>query len=287
MIPFRNQVLMIAIIALFLFGCGSAPGDKAGQYNFKQGIAEVQFSFLDNAPPEQIYPGSTFKMIVKADNQAAYDITEGVVQIIGLDEKYFIVAPLEQHLDALAGRSITAPEGDNTFLEFSGTAGNLFENADEYTGNFFLKAHYRSTLEFADTLCLNSHLYEVYDAGCKVEPHKSYEGQGGPLAVTELEEIIAPGDASQAEFRIHVQNRGEGTVKQVNLGLARLGSEELRCHFQGQPEETQFLRFDENQEGTVVCTKSIGGQSSYSTTLSFNVVYDYEYQQEQSLRIVK
>ena len=283
----RAPVLLVVLCSVLLLGCSTDPGEKAGQYNFKQGVAETQFTFLENAPPEQIYPGSTFKIIVNVDNQAAYDITEGVVQIIGLDEKYLSVAPLDQPFNTLAGRSLVAPEGEKTFLEFDGSAGNLFENADEYTGSFFLTAHYRSTLDFADTLCINSRRYETYDAGCKVETHKSYDGQGAPLAVTELDEIIAPGEGAQAEFRLHLQNRGEGRVNQINLGPAKLGSEELRCHIQGEADEQQFVRFDERQEATVICTKYVGSLNSYSTTLSLSLVYDYEYRQQQSLKLVK
>lgn len=289
-------VVLLVTMLFFLLGCSSGPGDKAGLYNFKQGVAEVEFRLLENAPPENIYPGSSFQIVVEADNQAAYDITDGTLQIIGLDEKYFIVAPLQQSLGTLAGRSLTFPSGDKKLLEFSGTAGNLYlEGAEEYTGNFFLTASYRSTMEFADTICVNSQLYEVYDAGCKVESPKSYDGQGAPLAVTEVEEIIAPQDLSAAEFRVHVKNVGQGQVTRVLLRSAKLGAEELSCHFQDQPEsnalrapgEERFISWDEQQEAVIFCTQSLSKQGSYTTTLSLDFVYEYEYQQEESLHLVK
>ncbi|MBU1632346.1 MAG: hypothetical protein KJ580_04000, partial [Nanoarchaeota archaeon] len=176
-----NKIIIISLIALVIstLGCkSSSVGDKAGQYNFKQGVAELKLSLLDNAPPEKIYPNSNFKIVVEVDNPSAYDITDGRINIVGIDEKYFQVYPFEQNINFLEGRNLANPSGDKTFIEFDGTAGQLFQNAEEYTANFFLMAKYRSKVEFVDTVCISPNFYDVYDSGCKVEGKKSYSGQG-------------------------------------------------------------------------------------------------------------
>ena len=71
------------------------------------------------------------------------------------------------------GRSLTNPAGEKTFLEFEGTAGKPLQNAEKYLGQFSLNVNYDSSIEFADTICINPNLYEVYDSGCKVEDKKS------------------------------------------------------------------------------------------------------------------
>ena len=274
------------MLVLLVLGCGAGPGEKALEYNFKQGIAEVQLRTLENAPPEKIYPNTPFKIIVEMDNQAAYDATEGVVRIVGLDNAFFRVDRTEQSFAQIVGRSALAPEGEKVYLEFDGAAGQLFQNSEEYVNTFFLKTKYNSRMEFTDTVCINTNLYAVYDSGCAIEPVKSYSGQGAPLAVSEVEEIITPGAA--VEFRIHVANEGEGSMTMVHLGRTMLGGEELTCEFQDVGENKRTVLFTpEKQEATLICRKFLRDQSSYTTTLLLTFSYDYEIKKEQRLRLVR
>ena len=225
-----KKIIILLIALLLLIGCGSDSGDRALTYNFKQGMSELDVSFLDNAPPERIYPTTPFKIIVTLDNQAAYDVTAGTVHIVGLDEHFFRVDQQEQFFDLIEGRSALAPSGGKQFLEFDAAAGELFQNAEEYVNTFFVKVRYNSKMDFQDTICINPNLYAVYDAGCKVEDSKGYSGQGAPLAVQELEEIMSPGGS--VELRLHVRNEGQGKINTVYMGSTLLGGEELPCEFQ-------------------------------------------------------
>ena len=83
---------VLVIVILFLAGCGSEE-ESLVQYNFKQGYNGLSLKFFDNAPPEYIYPFSEFKIIVELENLGAYDITDGQIAILGLEEKYFIIYP--------------------------------------------------------------------------------------------------------------------------------------------------------------------------------------------------
>ncbi len=273
-------------LLLFLVSCGTSGGEGLG-YNYKQGVSELQVRFINNAPPDRIYSNSAFKMILELENPTAYDITDGDLKLLGLDDKYFQITPLEHPFRLLPGRSVTNPVGDRVFLEFDGTALQLIESAEEYTANYYLKMKYKSTSEFSDTICINPNLYAVYDAGCTVEPQKSYGGQGGPLTVTSLEEIISPGGTAQLEFRFIIENRGSGKIEFVNLKKARLGSEELFCGFPRETINKQSARFtDEKQQAVLICKSQLRDQSSYTTTLSLDLAYDYEVKQMQTLRMV-
>jgi len=278
-------LVLLAMASFVLAGCG-AGGPQDISYNFKQGIKEVTFSFLENAPPKQVYPSSNFKMIAAVDNQAAYDVTNGVVKIVGLDARYFYVTPEEQEFGPLLGKSILSPAGDKVFLEFDGFSQALFENAEEYVGNFLLKAAYRSTMYFADTVCINPTLYDVYSAGCKVQASKAYSGQGAPVAVTKLEEVVSP-DAA-VEFRIFLRNSGRGKVSTLTLNNARLGGKELECEFQRAVENKKSLILNQKmQEAALICKTLLDSQNSYETTLSLGFSYKYEVEQRHSLRLVK
>ena len=287
-------------VLVFIAGCGSSELPNA-THNFKERISELQFQVLPNAPPDRIYQGSGFKIILEGENRAAYDLQQVDVKVVGLDQKYFALSNTEQTVPQLMGRSLANPLGDKEYFEFSGVANQLFENANEYGANYFVKASYRSKMDFADTICLNPNLYDVYDSGCKVETRKSYGGQGAPLAVTDIEEIMYPsGAGGEAEFRIHIANRGQGRVGVVTVGKAQLGNEELTCEFKGQPsngllpggEDTRItlktVRFTENvQEGVLVCKTFLKDSRSYTTTLSADFGYEYEWKRQFSLRLVR
>ncbi len=277
-----NLTALVALLFL-LAGCGGGGTDAT--YNFKQGVAEVNFKLMKNAPPDKIYPNSNFKIIIEADNQAAYDADSGKISILGLDDKYFQVYPLSQDFDLLLGRSFTYPGGDKKMIEFDGYAGELFQNAREYTGPFFLQGSYHSTLEFADTVCLNPNMYQVYDGGCAVEERKTYAGQGAPLAVSEVEEIISPG--SEVEFRLRLANKGRGKVTAIRLLSATLGGKELVCEFPDSSSKKEMVMKRDEPEARLVCRSFLRSFNSYTTTLALSFSYDYEFRQEHRLRMVR
>lgn len=284
--PFLFRAIFLLVFLLFMVGCQGRSGERQIEYNFKQGVAEVELSLLENAPPEQLYPNTDFQIVVTVDNKAAYDVQEGELRLIGLDEKYFDIYPLSQTF-SLQGRSLTNPSGEKAFLQFDGRAGELFLNAEEYVGAYFLKAAYTSTVDFTDTICLNADAYGIYTGGCQLEAEKSYSGQGAPLAVTRMEEIVSPG-SGDVEFRFTLENRGEGAVTDVTLLTAQLGGQELSCSFKGEEEGQLRVRMTpEEQEAVVLCHRTLRGEPSYETTVTLQFRYAYELKEEQELRLVR
>lgn len=288
--------LLIALLGLVLglSSCNSTSGTKQAQYNFKQGISSLEWKFLENAPPEEIYPNSNFKIILGLDNQMAYDLYNGKVKILGLDERFFKVrpasAPNSPEFSFLEGRSLTNPAGEKKFATFDGQAFSLFANAENYQANYFLRISYNSKIDFTDSICLNPKLYEFYDAGCKVVPEKSYSGQGGPLAVTEMKEIIYPGGSgANFEFRFKLENRGNGRISKIALDSASLGGKDLeQCQFQDAPLDKKPIPLYQNkQEAVLICNYLLPGQGSYTTPISLSFSYDYEVEEQRSLRMVK
>ncbi len=289
----KKIILLLIIISslIFLIGCSSDAGEVVS-YNFKQGAAELNYRFIEKSPPEEIYPISNFKMILELDNQMAYDISNGKIKILGLDPKFFKVEPLEQSFN-LFGRSFSAPEGEKNYVEFSGMAGPLFQNSDEYVGNYFLIFSFDSELDFQDNICLNPNLYDVYDSGCSVETEKSYSGQGGSLAVTDLEEIISPaGAGGQMELRLTLNNVGNGIVGKVNLISAQLGGQEILCEIvSGGVNQSSFNKktvifTSEQNPVQLVCKVFLRDRSSYTSTLALHFTYDYSMVEENKLLLI-
>lgn len=282
----KLRILFVTLIVftLLLAGCKDS-GGRDVSYNFKQGVSEVTFKLMKNAPPDKIYPDSNFKIIVEIDNLAAYDVDSGQISVAGLDDKYFTVYPGTQPFDLLLGRSFVNPDGDKKVLEFDGYSGQLFQNAKEYVGPYFLQGSYHSTVEFSDTVCLNPNMYQVYDGGCLVEDRKTYKGQGAPLMVSEIEEIISPGQ--EAEFRIKIKNRGKGKITLVRLLDSSLGGKELNCEFPYSQDKKEIVMKRDEQEVLLICRSFLRSFNSYVTSLSLGFSYDYEFKQKQRLKMVK
>lgn len=279
-------VLMFLVFLVFLVGCNSS--EDVELQDFKTGIFEVELNLLDNSPPDKIYPNSNFKIVADVHNMAGYDMHNGEVKVVGLTDEYFIIDQEQQSITDLEGRGLTNPEGDKEFKEFSVSAGQLFLNAEQRNEPFFLKVSYDSTMEFSDTICINPNLYEVYQSGCKVEDHSSYAGQGAPLVVTDMEEIISPGENPSVEFRLFLKNQGVGKVDMVRLEGARLGGKEIVCRFEDvESVEIREIKFDEKkQEAVLICNEPLDRLSSYSTTFFTEFSYSYSFKEKHTLTLV-
>jgi hypothetical protein len=181
------------------------------------------------------------------------------------------------------------PIGGQQYLEFKGFANGLYENSEQYIGNYFVKADYDSSFEFMDSVCVNPSLYDVYSSGCKTESRKSYSGQGAPISITQIEEIIRPsqGKGAEIEFRMQVANRGRGKLTELTFLTAKLGNQVVDCNFNGQ-KDSKAMNFTANKQDVgLVCKLKIDSSSSYTSTLYAAFDYKYSLEQRYSLNIVK
>lgn len=274
------------IAVLFIVGCSSG-GTSVVTTNFKQGVAEVSLEQVQNSPPREVFPESLFSMIVAVHNEAAYAVSDLRLEVLGIDQTYFDLYPSVEDIGVLQGRSLTNPIGDKTFIQFDGVSGDLVDGAQQYINPYFLQLSYRSQVQFADTICLSSTLYEFDDGGCQVQSQKSYSGQGAPLAVTKMDTVVSPGVG--AEFRLHLQNRGRGDVETVRLGNVQLGGEPVECAIQSTDNPFAAAVWDsEQREMIVICrTDSLTTTTSYTTTLTADFLYTYKLQEQYQLRLVR
>ena len=282
----KKHVMVLCFVVLaFVVGCQSY-GTQVNTENYQQGVEEVQARFIENLPPEEIYPNSRFMMVAEVINEMGYDIHNGYVKIVGLDPKYVELYPTAQPFPLLRGKSFALPEGEKVLVEFQGMTNELTKR-DEHEEKYVLKMGYTSSVTFADTVCINPSFYQVYDGGCVVEPSKTYSGQGAPLAMAAMEEIITPG-GGEAEFRFLLRNRGEGYIGTIGLQSAQLGGKEMDCEFQGKSVEGKIVTLSrKKQEAVLVCKAFLRDIQSYTTTLSASFAYDYEWEEAQEITIVK
>ena len=289
-----NKIIILLFVLLFLVACKGTPQGTL-QYNFKQGYGNLVISALENTPPEIIYPNSDFVIAVKLENQGAYDLTNGKLKILGFDRNYISLDETEQEIysieeeDILEGKSALNPSGGFTYLEFKAKSKELFFGAETYLAKYQIQADYDYKTQLSHTVCLNPKPYDIFDSGCKVEPKVSLNGQGSPLAITLLEEIIYPGNNPQVEFRFTIQNKGKGRIKQVRINHARLTDRPLGCEFKNNPNpDRNIFDFKEDKQEVILsCKKPIEQQLSYSTTLYLDLSFSYTLKEKKQITLKK
>ena len=273
------------LFVIFITACSGGSGPGVIDKNFKEGVEEIEIEFFENAPPRDVFQKSEFKIVPIIHNKMGYDAHDVTIKLVGLPEEFYLLQRTYEDNIFLEGRSLVNPEGDKYIGEFGAQSGTLFSSAKERGDNFFVKVSYSSELDFSDTLCINPSLYDVSDAGCKSEGRKSYSGQGAPLVVDKLDEIISPGVNPSIEVRLKLKNKGDGEVGSVTLKNSKLGGVEMVCRFENSGIEINKFKFDkDNEEAILICLLPIESTQSYTTT--FVASFDYDYSIKEKKQIV-
>jgi hypothetical protein len=282
----RIKVIFVSfILLLLLVGCVSVgTSRKTPPHNFKSGVHDLEIDFLKNNPPDEVFQNSEFKIVVELHNDAAYSITNGEIKLTGLDTTYFEFLDEWRSFNNLEGRSLEFPQGEKDFVEFEVRSLDL-KKRDEIEANFKVDVKYSSQIDFADTVCVNPDLYSIYNSGCKVDNEKSYAGQGGPVAVADLKEIISPG--GNVEFRLLLRNRGDGEAKVLTFSSAQLGGKDMSCEFKGAKGDKRTSKLKGRDEVNLICNSDLQSFKSYETTLTINFVYDYFVSEDRSIDLIK
>jgi len=280
------SLFSLLLIAALITSCSGTQQISGVTTNYKIGSGDLNVKLLNEAILQKIIPGLEFKIIAELDNQLAYDAKNLDIVITGLEPSYFQVYPLEQKITLLQGKSITNPAGDKEIIEFSGNAGSLVKSAQYYANKYLLQINYDSAMEFQDTVCINTDLYGVNDAGCKVQDKLSYPGQGAVLAVSKMEQVVIPGSSAGMQFRIFLTNRGQGELKKVTLDKSELGGEALDCKFQGEIDKPLEYDFKDKQTVLLLCDAAVSEQISYQTILALDFSYHYKLNKKYQLKIV-
>lgn len=281
----KKNILLLLLVLLIVSACSGTQPQGIDYQSFRTGISELSMTFLPQLPPEKIYPQSDVAMLLQLHNKAGYDIINGKVAIVGADARYLEITALEQSFARLEGRSLENAAGELTQLRFDARAKDLTDKAASQVVKYIVALSYQSSLEFVDTVCLDPRLYQLQDSGCTMQPLKQYSGQGSPLAVVRLEEIMHPGSSAKVELRLHLEARGKGKVIAIRLGQAKLGGEELECHIQG-TEDLEVKVHAANQKVVVICHKGISSSVSYQTPISVEFGYDYELREPHQVTLV-
>ncbi len=285
----RNIIFAIIFLALFAYGC--TPPDTRPTTDFRRGSEGIVMNFVQTMPPPTIYDDSNFDLIVEVRNRGAYPQDShrsiGALYISGFDTN-IINMYNSKNLPALEGKSAHNPEGGFDIVTFHGGVVDFKrQNIERYEANFKLDACYQYETIASETICIDPdpHTLQRVDKVCT--PPSAYTfsgGQGGPVAVTRIEQTVL---SESIQYKITIRNIGNGRVIDKNA-LARcpydLDHTVLnKVRFSGRVSQEQLScaqRIDPltliNNEATIVCTIEKPSQrSAYTTPINIKLEYGY------------
>ncbi len=278
---------VVLVVILFVSGCGGETQNTL-QKNYKLGYGSLGLVVDEPRSPSVVYQHRPFSLALTLFNRAGYEVKNVQVSMGSFDQTFISIPNPQQQFSSLEARSaFTDDNGGRADLSFNGEILDL-HGSEERRETYRLYVSYESKIEFAPTICVNTAAYSVFDAGCQM-PTKpvSFSGQGGPLAITSMEEIVVGAENPELELRLHIEDKGQGKIKSMRLGQARLGNVPLVCTFRDMIEnDDKSVSFKKDKRaGEVICTATLSEKYSYDTSLFVELFYNYEFSMARQITI--
>jgi len=301
----RKIILTVSILLLlFSFGCSQKTGET--NVDYRKGTEGIVMNFMEDMPPTQMYDNMPIELVVELRNKGAYPqpnpVTGWAINVInpntkgvgtlylsGFENKLITGMPKQIHIPELEGKNPYNLEGGFNTVSFRGNIINFdSRDIDNYNANFLVTSCYNYETLASETVCIDPEPYSTKQKTrvCTIPPSYSLSGgQGAPVAVTKVEEIVL---SNKIQFKIYIKNLGNGKVidkNRLNIDCpysldytnldkvyvsGKVSSYSLSCR----PNNPIMLI---NGVGSVICTipKPAMSKSAYTTPLQIKLEYGY------------
>lgn len=212
----KNKIILLLIVLVFLVGCDGG-GSKDLKKDLYQGTQGVNVNIFDL--PSEVNENEEIPFIIKVENKGPYETTGRLV--ISTERDYMGIKGQNSYIGIdfnLKGKSVLNDIDDFEIFNvpmYAKTLDPLSETHDTYITTYTCYG-YRG-LAYTD-VCIDTDPYKVGDSdkSCSVQTSISLSGgQGGPVVIDRIEpRMLIEGDFIRPQFKIYIQNRGQGTVIQ-------------------------------------------------------------------------
>ena len=233
----KKELIFILMILLVIAGCKRATEIyEPEKIEYHIGTEGLVIDIVKGMPPDTVFEKTEFMVGVELKNKGAYDISNGVVVIAGLDPKYTKIDKEEEFFD-MPGKSPGYPEGGYEIMHFKLQNVWFPIGKEEQRIPFTIVADYDYQTEAKVEVCINPDIYsyvKTKETGCEVKDVKISKGQGAPLAITLVEPAISLVsynlDRLDVRFGIYIENKGKGNViGDITIKEAKLGNKRIEC----------------------------------------------------------
>lgn len=230
----KTIFLILTTLLVFLTSCGTPPQPYIVDYH--TGTKGVELEFIGDSPPDELYEGAFFPLAVFVTNEGATSLNGSPYKgEISYSFDSFYLTPNTFDVNKgkpeiiLEGRSYRYPNGDFSLTSLPSFIVNpiVGQRENPHT-ELFVSACYPYKTLFSDEVCIDTSSWtqDIRETVCTSQT-KMYDGQGAPLAVTEVRpEMHHVGQVVRPAFFITIENKGSGTV------LAPVDKIETACSVQ-------------------------------------------------------
>ncbi|MBI4141875.1 hypothetical protein HY484_03050 [Candidatus Woesearchaeota archaeon] len=292
---------LLLITLLFLTACMPLIPTKQSVsipkiYEGSQGVVA---SFVQNAPPNDVFEEQLFEIAFNVENKGAFDVENGVF-VVGVPNEITTHDSIVGRF-SLKGKSVFNPFGESKIIKLSARARELGANVARVPAGFSLDLCYPYHTEVSTQICINPEPTTITKPKTVCSPSaQSFSGQGAPVAVTRIEapQILPHENPAlvKPQIILNIKNVGQGFVVDRNrfadactprggkelFNIVRISGVLSELSLDCRPQE---LRLSDN-ENTVVCTVPSGFEKARGSHFALlNVKLDYGYVDKKSKRI--
>ena len=228
----------IFIAAIFLLASCTLQNSKPADIDVHTGFEGLNIGFLKNTPPDKVFEGDIFPVIVKVKNNGAYSVTENskAVLSLGVEKDYTKSLQLlhkgkievsegvsSSAAFSLDGKSSINPIGSEDTVSYNIEAGKIDPQSEFHQSTVIATVCYPYETFLSSTVCIDTDVNNLRPAKkvCNAQDLFFPNGQGAPVAVTKIETRMLPAQLSEQspgsdrikpQFLIYVENKMPGLV---------------------------------------------------------------------------
>jgi len=301
-----KKTIMLAAILLILAGCTGLnfkSKDTITIPDIREGTQGIEIEYLAELPPYEIFEGQLFEIGFELQNKGAEDVQNGLYTI-GTNEQYITMLDEKMNRFNAKGKSIYAPLGEQQTISLKAQANKLSGPLTKQSTTIITNACYEYRTSATIIECIDTQPLKKEKKVCTIQTTGNTGGQGGPVAVTNVEpKMTSHADTSKIVpgYVIQIQNLGTGQVIETqsvyeacmgqSIGKenydmvhvsAMLSNDVLNC----EPAQIK-LRQSDNK---VFCTLNKGiskTAGNYQAPLTVDMEYGYMQTKPKTIRILK
>jgi hypothetical protein len=272
------------LLLVVVSGCNIGGGGSSEQY--RKGSQGIVLSFVENAPPSQLFDTDSLTIGIKATNMGAESADVRII-VSGFDPSIITMGNTASVHIAGKEEVYNPTEGESETVFFKQSSTNLGD-ANSYSPNIMATACYSYKSVAEADVCINGN--PIVNRGvCSPSNIQLSGGQGGPVGITNIEVAATPG---KTNFKIYIKNLGSGGPCKNNqpAELEEVGVESVKVHnlnLNCKPLTSGMVRLI-NGEAVLYCEMNgIDLNRVYTTPMVISLYYDYSTSITTPVQIVK
>lgn len=229
----KNLVIsVILLLALIISSCNSSVSNKnkspISDINIYKGTEGLDFDFLKDAPPSDLYQNQTFQITTLIKNKGAYPISNAKM-VASFDSQDFDFLSQKSFSFSMKGKELYNPTNDEVVKNFYVKAVPLLPNSVFLQSSILLTVCYDYSNKLNTEVCVDTDPFNLkpVEKACKMTD-LSFSGQGSPVTVTKIEQKMVTSESGyRPQFKIYMKNAGKGQVVSKEKVYEVCGSQQI------------------------------------------------------------